>query len=204
MMRILFFLLGLSVALCANDIEHFGVKNHNFTILKESYDLYNSKGKSMKIYREESDEDLHFLMTFVLEDKSGGCSGKSIQEGTYKIEADKITFYTSWDRQGDAKEEPFGARKEVYKIGRDGKMHLLKSQFYIEDHARKKHDKSGMQYLFTPPVNADEKALLQAYVTSMQNHFKGEFMLDDAAVKLQEEVQKALHQTPKSVWKNRN
>ena len=188
----------------AGAIEHFSVKDHYYTILTESYNLYNTQGESMKIYEEGHDENLRYVMTFVLHDKSGDCSGKSLEDGAYSIDGNHLTLYTLWNRRGDAHDAPYGARIKQYEIGDDGLFHLKENKIYIQMHKRTKDDKSGMQYLFVPPKTEAEKEKLDRYVSMVEKLFQGKFVFGQEAQKLLQDVNEAVHPVQKSVWKGLN
>jgi len=116
---VLFLCLFLSSLLSAGELEHVNIGDTEFTLTTESYDIYDSKGKTMKLYKEENNNERTFLLSLVLEDRTGGCSDKSIQEGAYEINGTRLTLYRFWDRQGRVYNAPYGAQIQVYALQTD-------------------------------------------------------------------------------------
>ncbi len=196
-------LLCVSTLAGEDAIRRLQKGDYTYVLLTEPYDLYDSRGKSVKFYREEPDENLTYLLTFVLEDRTGGCLGKRIQRGVFRFEDENLTLYTLYERSGSIKEAPEGAMITRYRIGKNGALQFVSRRFYIESHRRSKHDRSGMRYLFKAPQNAEEKALLKAYVQKQERIFEGEFVMGAAALKLRKKVQEIFAQeddAAKSVW----
>ncbi len=185
------------------EVRGLNVGSSNFTILTENYDLYDSKGVSMKLYREEENEDLTYLLTLVLEDKTGGCSGKSIQKGAFSVEGNILTFYHLWQRTGLVDDVPYGAKITRFEVQNDKTFKLLSSKIYIESHRQKKGDESGMAYLFTVAKTQNQKEKLDNYISHMEKIFEGKFLPAEEGKKLIEEVEEALtSKTKHAVWKN--
>lgn len=200
-MKILLLLfLGITQILISAELKHIAIGNQDFSITTETYDIYDSKGEVMRLYREERNNDLTFILRLILKDRTGTCADKSMQEGSYEINGTQITLYSFWDRKGRAYDSPYGARIQRYEMLPDHTVILKSSKVYIET-ARKSYDKeSAMMYLFTPPKTNIQKEALQAYVESVEKEYKGTFIFDDEAKKLIEEVQKSFRRRMKTKW----
>ncbi len=193
--------LTLSLLFSKATIEHFTVGYNDFTIITEDYEVYDSKGRVMKLYRDEQNYDLTNLFNFTLHDKTGTCGARSLEDGYFERNGNKITLYTMWDRQGHAYDVPYGVRITRYQIEKSGNLKLLSSKLYIET-ARKSFDReSGMRFLWQTPKTAEEKAQFKAYIDSVERQYKGTFVFGDEAKALIKEVKAALNRKIKSVWK---
>ncbi len=192
----------INVLYATAELEHVTLGNQDFSIVTDSYEIYDSKGEVMKFYKEERNNDLTFVLSLILKDKTGTCADKSMQEGAYEINGTTITLYSFWDRKGKAYDSPYGARIQQYEMLPDHTVVLRSSKVYIET-ARKSYDKeSGMQYLFTPPKTALEKEALQTYVKSVEKQFKGVFVFGEEAKMLLDEVHEAFRRKMKSAWQS--
>lgn len=195
-------LLTVSILFATAQLEHVTLGNQDFSIVTESYEIYDSKGEVMKFYKEERNNDLTFVLSLILNDKTGSCSDKSMQEGAYEINGTNIKLYSFWDRKGKVYDSPYGARIQHYEMLPDHSVVLKSSKVYIEA-ARKSYDtQSGMQYLFSPPKKNTEKEALQSYVRSVEKEYKGVFIYGEEAKKLLKEVHDALKRKMQSKWQS--
>ena len=193
-------LFTVNILFATAELEHVTLGNQDFSIVTESYEIYDSKGQVMKFYKEERNNDLIFVLSLILEDKTGTCADKSMQEGAYEINGTTITLYSFWDRKGKVYDSPYGARIQEYEMLPDHTVVLRSSKVYIET-ARKSYDQeSGMKYLFTPPKTDLEKEALQAYVRSVEKEYKGVFVFGEEAKMLLDEVHEAFRRKMKSAW----
>lgn len=193
-------LLTFTTLFSTAQLEHVSIKNQDFSIVTETYDIYDSKGEVMKLYKEERSNDLDFVLSLILKDRTGTCSDQSMQDGSYEINGTEITLYSFWDRKGKSYDSPYGARIQRYEMLPNHTVVLRSSKVYIET-ARINYDKeSGMKYLFTPPKNNTETETLQMYVKSVEREYKGDFVYDDDAKKLIDDVQEALRRRMKAKW----
>ncbi|WP_373030906.1 hypothetical protein [Sulfurovum sp.] len=196
----LLLLLTFTTLFATAQLEHVTIKNQDFSIVTETYDIYDSKGEVMKLYKEERSNDLDFVLSLILKDRTGTCSDQSMQDGSYEINDTEITLYSFWDRKGKSYDSPYGARIQRYEMLPNHTVVLKSSKVYIET-ARINYDKeSGMKYLFTPPKNNTETETLQMYVRSVEREYKGDFVYDDDAKKLIDDVQEALRRRMKAKW----
>ena len=195
-------LLTLTTLFATAKLEHITIGNQDFSIVTESYEIYDSKGEVMKLYKEERNNDLIFVLSLILKDSTGTCADKSMQTGTYEINGTDITLYSFWDRKGKSYDSPYGARIQRYEMLPNHTVVLKSSKVYIET-ARKSYDtESGMKYLFTSPKTNIQKEALQAYVKSVEKEYKGVFVYDNEAKKLIEEVHEEFRRKMKSKWKS--
>jgi len=203
MKAFLFIVLSIVTLFASARLEHITLGNQDFSVVIESYDIYDSKGEVMKLYKEERNNDLTFVLSLILKDSTGTCADKSMQEGSYEINGTDITLYSFWDRKGKAYDSPYGARIQRYEMLPDHTVILKSSKVYIET-ARKNYNKeSGMKYLFTPPKTNIQKEALQAYVKSVERAYKGVFVYNNEAERLIEEVQEAFSRKLKAKWKGK-
>ncbi|MDM5271195.1 hypothetical protein PGH07_03310 [Sulfurovum sp. zt1-1] len=165
----------------------------------ELYDLYDSKGKVMRLYQELRNGEKKQLLSFTLNDTTGPCHERSVEEGSYEVNGSKIIFYTLLDRRGNA-DAPYGARIATYTVDENGELILLSSKIYIETERRTEAKKSAMQYLFTSPVTQSEKEALRQYVESAEKRFKGTFVFGEEARSLIKEVNEALQRKMQKRW----
>jgi len=194
--------LTINMLFAAAELEHVTLGNQDFSIVTESYEIYDSKGEVMKFYKEERNNDLTFVLSLILKDKTGTCADKSMQEGAYEINGTTITLYSFWDRKGKAYDSPYGGRIQQYEMLPDHTVVLRSSKVYIET-ARKSYDKeSGMKYLFTPPKTALEKEALDDYIKSVEKEFKGVFVFGKEAKMLLDEVHAAFRRQMKAQWQS--
>ena len=198
-MRALGSIMLLCSMLFAGSWERITLGDHALLVLREPYDLYDSKGISARFYIEDEAQNLHYLHTLVLEDKTGGCSGKSFERGTYEVKDDRLILYHLWDRIRTKKDAPFGAGIEIYKL-QNGALKRTSNKIYIESHQRRRHDTSGMAYLFQPPKTDADKAKLQAYKAQIEKRYHGTFVAKEP---LLSEVREALQPKKRSVWEMR-
>ena len=196
-MKQIFILVFAFSQLFSESIQPITISNQHFTLVTESYDVYDSKGEFIRFYKEKNETAL-FRLT--LKDVTGDCSSKSLQDGAYEIDEKGITLYSFWDRVGRAYIDSYGARIQRYEVESDGRFKRVFSKLYIET-ARQKHDNdSGMKYLFTKPKTVEEEKKLQSYVDEVERVYKGTFVFGEEAKELLNTVQKALRKKVKLLW----
>lgn len=196
---LLFFLL-LTQLLFSAQLKHIAIGNQDFSLTTESYDIYDSKGEVLRLYREERNNDLTFIFSHILKDRTGTCSDQSMQDGSYEINGTQITLYSFWDRKGKAYDSPYGARIQRYNILPDHTLERISSKVYIETQRENYDKESAMKYLFTAPKEEKEKEALNNYVKSVEKEYKGTFVYGDEAKKLIKEVEDALTRKMKAIW----
>jgi len=200
MQKILLLVSLLLTSLFSAELKHLTIGNQDFAFTRDSYDIYDSKGEVLRLYKEERNYDLKFIFSLILKDRTGVCSDKSVEDGHYEINGTTITLYSHWDRRGKAYNAPYGARIEVYKLLDNHDIVRTSSKVYIETARQNYNDNSGMQYLFKVAKNEKEKQALKAYVDRVERHFKGNFVYGDEAKKLIKEVEDAMTRKMKSIW----
>ena len=200
-MKKIFTLVWLfSFYLFANNQE-ITINNHHFTIVTEKYDLYGSKGEVMRFYRDIHDKKPLFHL--ILNDATGGCSSRSLEDGAYEIEGNKIKLYSFFNRQGDAYNEPYGAKIVEYEVLNSGELKRLSSRVYIEMAKRGYESSKGMRYLFEKPKTKEEKRELVEYIKEVESKYLAKFVLGDEANSLMKEVKEALKRKIKKRWSSK-
>jgi len=116
MKKIWVLLFALVQTLMAAELKHITIGNQDFSITTETYDIYDSKGEVLRLYREERNNNLTFVFSLILKDRTGPCSEKSVEDGYYEINGTTVTLYSHWDRRGKAYDAPYGARIQVYEL----------------------------------------------------------------------------------------
>ena len=177
------------------------INHHPFTLVTEKYDIYDSKGEVMKFYKDIHDDKPLFHIT--LSDATGGCSSRSLEDGSYEIEGNKIRLYSFFHRQGTAYMEPYGAKIVEYKVLKDGDLKKTSSQVYIETAQRGYENSKGMKYLFQKPKTINEKRALADYIKQVEEHYSAQFLLGEEGKSLIKEVKEALKRKIKRNWSSK-
>jgi len=200
-MKILILLfIGFMQLLFSSELIHVTIGNQNISIVTETYDIYNSKGEVMKLYKEETDGKLTYILGLTIKDNTGTCSILKTQEGTYEINGTDIILYSLWDRIGRIDDAPYGARITQYTMLEDHSIIKKSSTIYIESTRKDYDDESGMKYLFTPPKTDQEKEALDAYIEDAEQRYEGTFVFDNEARDLISEVKEALKRKMANKW----
>jgi len=199
----IFLILLLTLVQLFSKVENLTINNQPFTIEEEYYDEYGSKGKTVTFYKKEKDGNKISLLSFVLNDATGGCNDKSIEKGTYEINGTTLSFYTLWKRQGSVDDAPFGGRIQRYEVLENGEFNLLSSFLYVETHTEESDNNSGMKFLFEETEIEEDKKLLKKYVSSVEKNFHGTFLFFKEADMLMKKVNKAMSRNMKARWGKR-
>ena len=200
MKKTLLLLLLIAQALMGAELKHMTIGNQDFSLTTETYDIYDSKGEVLRLYREEQNNNLTFVFSLILKDRTGACSDKSMEDGYYEINGTKVTLYSHWDRRGKAYDAPYGARVQVYELKDNYNLVRTSSRLYIEMQRRNYSKDSGMKYLFKAPQTPEEKASLKAYVRAVEHQYNGTFVYGDEAKKLIKEVEDAMIRKMRAMW----
>jgi len=200
MKKTLILLFVLAQTLMSADLKHITIGNQDFSLTTETYDIYDSKGEVLRLYREERNNNLTFVFSLILKDRTGACSEKSVEDGYYEINGTTVTLYSHWERRGKAYDAPSGARIQIYKLKDNYDLVRTSSKLYIETARPNYNENSGMKYLFNAPKTDEEKASLKAYVSAVERNYKGEFVYGDEAKKLIKEVEGAMTRKMKAIW----
>ncbi len=191
-----------TVILSANGtVTHRTIGGNDYTFTKEHYEVYDSKGTVVRCYYEARNRDLLHRFTLTLEDRTGTCGARSIEEGAYEIKGDIVTLYTLWHREGRSYDTPYGVRIMRYRAERNGTFTLLLSRIYVEETAKGFDLDSGMRFLWKRPQSESEKKAFAAYIDRMQMRFKGTFVLGEEAKALIAEVEAALERKARKRWR---
>ena len=196
----IFLLSSLHATELHTSIEHINIGKQDFMFTTESYDIYDSKGEVLRVYKEHRNHDLTFIFSLILKDRTGACSDKSLEDGYYEINGTTITLYTHWDRRGKAYDALYGVRRQIYTLDNQYNFVKTSSKLYIETQRENYNENSGMKYLFKSPSTDEQKAQLKAYVTRVERKYDGTFIFGIEAKKLIKEVQAAMTRKMKSLW----
>ena len=187
--------------LFAGSVESLTINKQEFSLERDSYDIYDSKGSFVKFYRVEKDKSLTPVLRLTLKDVTGDCASKSLEDGAYEVEGKTLTLYTLWNRRGKAYFDPYGAKIQKYKVMKDGALEEVSSYIYVEETRKKHDDGTGMEYLFHLPKNKAEQEKLNAYVKEVEEKYKGTFVFAAESKKLIKSVKEALKRKTKAAWK---
>ena len=201
MKKLLLLIFIITASLQSAQLEQIKIGNQDFSVVTETYNIYNSKGEVMKLYKEERDRKPRYILGLTLKDDTGTCSDFKIQEGAYEINGTDIILYSLWDRRGKVYDAPYGARIAHYKMLEDHTVVKKSSYIYIESASKNYNYYSAMKYLFTPPQTDQEKEELQTYIKEIEQKYKGTFLFDNEAKDLIVEVKKALKRKMERTWK---
>ncbi|MGC9351144.1 MAG: hypothetical protein ACP5D3_04085 [Sulfurovum sp.] len=145
--RLFYFMITFSLLMGEEKVTPLTLADHDFTIKTESYHIYDSKGRVMRLYQELPTKEVKQLFAFTLEDTTGACHEKSVEEGSYEVDGSVITFYTLWHRHGSA-DAPYGARIKRYTVDSGGRFKLLSSKIYIETERKNEAKKVPCVFFF--------------------------------------------------------
>lgn len=200
-MKTICIILFISVQMVVGaTLKHITIGNQDFSIITENYDLYDSKGEVLRLYREEQNNNLTFILTLILKDRTGACADKSIEDGYYEINGTTLTLYSYWNRRGKAYNAPYGARIQVYRLKDNYDLVRISSKLYIETQRVNYNEDSGIKYLFKTPQTKEEKASLHTYIKAVEHNYKGTFVYGNEAKKLVKEVEDAMMRKMKATW----
>ncbi|UUV20484.1 hypothetical protein [Paenimyroides aestuarii] len=157
-------------------------------------------------------ETIHFyrgnkqLLTHTAYKEEGDCSSVSVELGTYKTTANAIIFYSYWataDRMPSFV-VPFGFRKQIYSVDKNGKLALVKSEIYIEDYLQKNAKNAnfykeneewkhlGLAFLHEKAKTTFQQKALKNYIQNIEEKYHSEFVLGKEKKSLETEVRQAL------------
>lgn len=160
--------------------------------------LESAENKIVELYRNGEK-----LLTHTLFKEEGDCSSIHIQLGNYKLESNKIIFYSYWaatDRmQGSIL--PFGFREQIYAVDSLGILKLNDANIYIENYVTTENKQflekngwkhKGLKFLNEQAKNEYEKTLLEDYIRSVENEYNAEFVLNEEKEMLENKVRDSL------------
>ena len=153
--------------------------------------------KRLEMFRGETK-----LMTHTVREISGDCNSESIELGDYEITDSTITFYTYWNRAGDAPVSPYGARKQVNAVDQGGRLIPKQSEIYIETSKQGWKENKGIEFLFSTPKNDTEKKELTTYINKVEKDFTSSFVLGTKKELLLKEVKTKLDNQIRSATKD--
>jgi len=199
-MKNILFILILLQSLYGAELKHITIGHQDFTLTTEAYDIYDSKGEVLRVYKEERNNDLRFMFSLILKDRTGSCADKSVEDGYYEINGTTVTLYSFWNRRGKAYDAPYGARIQIYTLNNNYELERISSRVYIETQRENYDEESAMKYLFSTPKNDEEKKKLKMYIGAVERNFKGTFVFGEEAAKLIKEAKAAMTRKMKSIW----
>lgn len=162
----------------------------------------NSSEKILKISRDNKQP----IITHTIHKDDGDCSGIQLELGTYEIQADQIIFYTYWaaaDLQGILL-YPFGFRKQIYDVKKNGDLELSEATIYIEEDYINDKKQEGLKFLNIKPKNKSDEQLLNHYVNVVELKYRSRFVNGKEKDFLSSEVREKLKQeilTETKDWK---
>ena len=200
-MKKIFILVFAIGQLFSAPIEKLTINKQEFSLVINSYDIYDSKGSFIKFYKVDKDKNLTSVIRLTLKDVTGNCESKSLEDGAYEINKNVITLYSFWNRRGKAYLEPYGAKIQKYEVELDGTLKELSSLLYIEETRKKQDDDSGMEYLFHTPQGKFEQKKLNTYIKGVEEKYGGKFVFGEESKRLIKHVKEALKRKTKEAWR---
>ncbi len=191
----------LSVELLFGVTKYVQIGEHKFKIVQESYNIYDSKGTYIRFYSSKSDENSKPLLRLTLADVTGNCTSKSLEDGAYEIDGNRLILYTSWSRRGNAYLAPYGVMIQEYKVEKNGKLKKISAQIYQEIVAKGYDTDSGMKYLFDKPTTSSQKEKFSEYITTIEKSYNATFVFGEEAKTLRKKVTEALIRKVKKSWR---
>lgn len=199
MKRSLFILLTFLALTTFAQTKTINIRNYTFDF--KTIFIDNEKGDSIsqvELYQHNSK-----LLTHTLSQSEIDCNSESIELGTFETIGTTIIFYSYWASAGDAPVSPFGVRKQIYTVGKNGNLTLTKSELYIETSRQGLAENPGVNYLFLTPKNSIEKKQLKEYIKEVEQIYNGKFVLGATKNLLFKEVREKLKrqiQTATKYW----
>jgi len=186
--------------LYAGTFEVISIDNKPFSVSKQSYNEYGTKGDIVKFYKGQEENATKMLFLFILKERSGACSFRKREKGTYEINATNITFYTRWDYDRGVYDAPKGGRITIYKVLNNGSLEKVSSKIYVEIRHKDFEEESGVKYLFKEATTKKQKAIFNEYIKEMEERYKGTFVFKEEARELMQKVSEAFEWGRKSAW----
>ena len=198
MKRNLFILLILLTLTSFGQTKTVSVNNYKFGF--KTVFMANENGDSIKqieLYKEKLR-----LLTHIISKSEGDCNSESIELGTFETTETTITLYSYWTRAGDAPVSPFGVRKQIYSVDKNGNLKLTKAELYIETSRQGWGENKGIDYLFSTPKNDNQKKELIEYINDVEQTYNGKFIFGTAKDLLFTEVRIKLKRQIQAATKN--
>lgn len=158
------------------------INGHQFEIVYKVDNKYTQRD-FIELYRGKKKILIHTIFEI-----NGDCSSETIELGTYKIKGNKLIFYTYWagaDRL-PLGAFPYGFRKQIYNVTKNGKVNILKSIIYIEGHNQ------AQELLRKKNLSEEEKHQLNKYIKICEREYLGQFVREQEKQKLEQEVRTIL------------
>ena len=143
------------------------------------------------------------LLSHTISYADGDCNSIVVELGKYEIRSDSIIFYSYWALTGDAPVSPYGVRKQIYVVQNDGQLDLINGKIYLEAFKAGwgEGKYKGVDYIYTPPTNKEEKALLAEYKKAIEQEYNASFVVGNRKKRLFKEVRSKLEKEIKAATK---
>jgi len=174
------------------------INNYQFTFKTISEN--NEDGDSIK--KIEVFRDKTKLLSHTIYEISGDHNSEAVELGSYNTSDSTITFYSYWNRAGDAPVSPYGVRKQIYTVDRNGKLILIDSEIYIETSRQGWKENKGIEFLFSAPQNDFDKKELKDYISSAEKDYDAKFVFGTTKELLFKEVKTKLKSQIEKATKN--
>lgn len=196
---LLFIIFGLNV---------YG-QHKELVVNTQKFHIEIKKGNTSNVFDEET---IHLyrgnqeLLTHTVFKEEGDCSSISVELGTYKTTANSIIFYSYWttaDRMPTFV-VPFGFRKQIYSVDKNGKLALVKSEIYMEDYLQKNAENEriyqqneeckhlGLPFLHEKPKTSFQQSALKNYIKNIEEKYHSRFVSGKEKKSLEAEVRQAM------------
>ena len=160
--------------------------------------LESAENKIVELYRNGKK-----LLTHTMFKEEGDCSSTHIQLGKYKVDNNKITFYTYWaaTERMPGLILPFGFREQIYTVDSLGILKLSEAKIYIENTVSSENKNfleengwmhKGLKYLNKVTKSKYEKRLLDDYIKNVEKEYNSKFVLNYKRDELEKNVRSSL------------
>lgn len=136
------------------------------------------------------------VISHILHKEDGDCSAVELELGTYEIKNSQIIFYTYWavaDLQGILN-YPYGFRKQIYDVHKNGNLSFVKSAIYLEEDYINNEKQEGFRFLNIKPKNKSEEQLLKNYIKVVERKYDAKFVEGKEKELLIQEIRQKLKQ----------
>ncbi len=190
---ILTLLFIISVSFCFSQTKKI-INGIEFEFISKTDSDNFSDGKEfVEIFRKNKK-----LITHTIYELIGDCSSENLELGTYEIVNNTIHFYSYWastDRMGQ-NIYPFGFRKQIYSVNKNGIIYLISSKLYIEDFPNSFEIPSNIKtpddynnyranYIY---LLSKKSKKIKSYLSTIEKMYAGEFVFGKEKEKLENEV----------------
>jgi len=136
------------------------------------------------------------LLSHTLDERSGDHNSIAIELGSYKVEGNKVIFYSYWAKAGDAPASPYGARKQVYRVeNATAKVRFYEASLSIDTgpmSMESEKTQGGSAYLTTVIRTEQERGWFRDYIRLVEQNYGGDFVYGEDAFELKQEVRASM------------